>query len=220
MFKIDTEPIFFCDTRKRARRCAAKDHIISTWLKKLDVHNDFHAALMPCLRGPEIELLTARGVPTGNLMAIERDPSTYAAMRQAPYLRGVWMPPAPKDAVDAIDSIAAELWQRGGKQLNLIYLDFFSQPGTEQAEILYKLKRLNLMAPGATLIFNHGNNRTTKTVSQINRALARRFGRIPFKALLKVFSPRRVVAYTERHYYSKTGIAKKRLYVSAKAIFA
>jgi len=130
----------------------------------------FLALLMPCLWGPEVAILRARGVPAKNLWLIENSRKVWLAMRRSEYLTDTQLPSRPAHVVEAIDLIEAASHRRG-RAFRLIYLDFFGQPDALHYKALYKLHRLGLIAKGARVLLTFGHNRGEPDAAKINRSL-------------------------------------------------
>lgn len=126
--------------------------------------SQFKALLMPCLHSPELYILKNKGVPSKNLVGIEKHPETWKKMKK---LRGLDMGPAPMDANDAMDSIIAN----HPKGFDLIYLDFFSRIWTSHMRMLQKMMHFRMIRPGGKLIMNFGRARTQREVKQLNDML-------------------------------------------------
>lgn len=168
----------------------------------------YHALLMPCLYGPEVNLLQQRGVPAQNLYALEREPKTLKIMRRSAYLRDVWLPPAALPSCRGIDHVAAALAERGAK-LSLAYLDFFGSPGLEHVELFWKMFRLKVFAERARLLVTFGvEMRGRRLAREVNKTLAKESDELlPVRAYLKAVMPENAGIKSMRFYpyKSRTG---------------
>jgi len=156
---------------ERDRKFTAKDAVIAPLLEDVPIEDpkSFLALLMPCLWGPEVAILRARGVPAKNLWLIENSRKVWLAMRRSEYLAGAQLPARPAHVVEAVDLIEAALPR--GRGFSLIYLDFFGQPDALHYKTLYKLHRLGLIAEDARVLLTFGHNRGEPEAAKINRSL-------------------------------------------------
>ena len=161
--------IFNMSRPQRDAMCAMKDSIIVPLLEGLEIADPvcYHALLMPCLHGPELRVLRARGVPDGNLWALEKDPRVWAEMRRALPVR---MLSGPMHSAASMPHVCAEM-ARTGKRFDLVYLDYFGQPADEHLKALTFLFKLRMLAERADLILTFAANRCARHVTSVNRQL-------------------------------------------------
>lgn len=166
--------IFNLQKEVREARCKRKDAIIGKILGSLQIDNprDFHALLMPCLHGPEVDFLLSRGVPGANIWAIERERGTWEAMRANLPVRMLTEPMSSSASMPHIHAINPET------RFDLVYLDYFGQPGAEHIAALRYLFMLRLLQPTATLILTFSANRCSQYSVSVNRSLRRSEGDI------------------------------------------
>lgn len=152
---------FFAARRARDERCVEKDQITRRLIKGLRIRRarDFTAVVMPSMWGPEVAWLHARGVPTANMFAIERNAIIHATFAE----RGLRTTPRASYVHDAIDHVP---WSR----VDLAYLDFFGQPNGDHIDAMRKLFRLCL-GPDSRLWITFGVNRGKTFSCTINRRL-------------------------------------------------
>jgi hypothetical protein len=217
--------VFAAGKNMRDARCANKDKVIVPMIEKLRICNPdkFNAVLMPCLDGPELDILRSKGVPARNIWAIEADPDVYAKMKKS---LPVNMPPKPLRSYEAIMHIRAEMADRGSK-CGLMYLDYFGQPHAEHVRLLRHVFMLGMLDDNGTLILNFGRNRCSDYVARINGKLKSEH-RVPVKeyvdAVIEQCRQRGATvqpyAYSERSYRSQSrGQDDEHTYVTSRFEF-
>jgi hypothetical protein len=165
----DRETFFVESQTARDVRCVAKDAIITKILNGIAIKQpkQFRAVLMPSMYGPEVAHLRARGVPIRNMFAIERDTHVHHVLRQRStqrHDRGPSTTAEPLPIQTAVDHIPFAT-------VNLIYLDFFSQPDGNHLKALTKLFRLGFCVRGTRLLTTFGTNRGDAFSCRLNARL-------------------------------------------------
>lgn len=155
---------------REGSRFAAKDAVVLPILRSVEAYSDYRAVLMPCLNGPELEILLGKGVAPGNIFSIERDPSVHKIQRNPPpdlpHLHGIRTTYKPLASDRAVDHVHALLGP-----VDLIYLDFFGQPAYTHWTTLFKVFKLGLLRPGATILLTFGASRGEPFAARLNAAL-------------------------------------------------
>jgi hypothetical protein len=110
-----------------------KDAVILPILSSVRVADPstFKAILMPALHGPEVDILLTKGVPLGNMWAIERDPETRRKIKD----RGLRVA---SGALEIKVSINEMLFIDPGPY-GLVYLDPFGKPSLDHFDALVTL---------------------------------------------------------------------------------
>jgi len=162
--------------KERHTRFKEKNSVICPILEKIRIESpgSWKAILMPCLHGPEISILKSKGVPSANIVAIERDPDTWRMIKSR---HGFDVGPAPLEANEAIDHIYAK--HEGG--FDFIYLDFFSRPTFSHLQMLQKIFSFRMIRKGGKLILTFGRNRCRPEVREMNDMLLRGKELLPTK---------------------------------------
>lgn len=204
--------------RLRERRCREKNSVICPMLERIRIQSprDWKAILMPCLHGPEIEIFRAKGVPNGNIVAIERDPSTWREIKNR---HGFDVGPEPLEANEAIDHIYA----RHPDGFDLIYLDFYSRPTFAHLQMLQKIFTFQMIRKGAKLILTFGKGRCRPEVREINDMLLKRNETLPTKTEILAateLSKHRPPSWIKNHeYLSRAGDNRVVHYLTTEAQF-
>ena len=204
---------FFTNKKQRNRVCHDKDIIIRELLSNLCVEN---ALLMPCLNGPEIKIIKDNGTLPKNIFLVERDPEVFKAMQSSVYLKGTFKTSGPMSATDGLNEIAAELITTDRK-LDLVYLDFYSQPSAEHVDILLKLFKLNILANNCTMILTFGDFSRHKYTNTFNGCLGEDFEEVIRRyltATLKKCGYKNPRIATTVPYTSKLGNNRRVTYVT------
>jgi hypothetical protein len=171
---------------------------------------------MPCLFGPEISIIKNKGVPSKNIVAIERDPQTWKEIR---IRHGFDVGPAPLEANEAIDHIYAK--HEDG--FDLIYLDFFSRPTFSHLQMLQKIFAFQMIRKGGKLILTFGKARCRPEVRDMNNMLLRGAELLPTKteilAATEITNHRRPRWQKNHEYRSIAGGNRVIHYVTTEAQF-
>lgn len=155
---------FFHVKHSRNKHCQEKDVLVRNIIDGISIlHPDnFYAMLMPGLYGPELEILSGKGVPPSNIFAVEREPDVWAAIGKK--YSGLRLTPEPMPIVRSVDVIES-IFHR---QFNLVYIDLYGVPNISLARTLRKLFVLNMLAPNSTLMVTCGCTRGTPFINRIN----------------------------------------------------
>jgi hypothetical protein len=177
----------------RDRFCKNKDKVLVPLLKALPIPDpqSFHAILMPSLYGIEARYLVSQGVPPKNIFAIEDNSAEFnfdvhaeivrCALPDRREMKGMKTTSAPARVTAALD----EAWYAFNRRpVDLIYLDFLSQPDYEvhYKQVLGKIFRVPMLAHGATLIVNFGKSRCREEPAAFNRRLSVETGKIGIRS--------------------------------------
>ena len=105
---LGSEAVF--SSTKRDARCREKDSVIKPILWSVDIPDprDFHALLMPCTQGPELDILGSKGVPPSNVWAIEGRAEELKKMRRILKVRMLDRPMRSDKAIVHIEALMAE----------------------------------------------------------------------------------------------------------------
>jgi hypothetical protein len=165
--------LFAVSQKERDSRFKNKDGKTCPIIKEIKIPEpaSFHAILMPNCYGPELRILSRKGVPDKNIWAIERSAKDLNKMRK---VLGVNLLSRPMDADEAIDRI----WVMQPKN-DLIYLDFFSQPDLPNHYwLFYKIFTLGggMLKPGGKLVLTYGKNRCRAEAKDLNDILMKNGG--------------------------------------------
>lgn len=158
---------FWTSASTREARCTNKDRIIVPVLESIEIRRPdrYKALLMPCLHSPELKILSKKLVPPTSIFAIEKNPKVHVLMKER---LGIRVTPKAMDAGEGIDHIEAD----NPSGFDIVYLDFFGQPGLSHLEIIEKIFYFRMLRPGAKLILTFGKTRTRSRTKQINDMLS------------------------------------------------
>lgn len=159
--------------KNRNLRSRNKDSVITPILESVRVQypHRFKALLMPCLHGPELAILTKKGIPSSNIVAIENNPNTWLAMRSQ---LKIDVGHKPMDANERMDYAQAE----HPEGFDLIYQDFYGQPAMKHREILLKIFRFKMLKSKGVLLLNFGITRTSRETNEMNDRLTQKSGEL------------------------------------------
>jgi hypothetical protein len=142
----------------------------------------FKAIIMPGMFGYEAYYLRGRGVPAGNLFAVE-DNSIHSGLdihreirtcrhpdRRA--LRGMRTTLEPMEAGDAVDYFYAEA---PGSKWDLVYFDFMGQPRFDKTfkGCLHKLLVRRMLKRNASVMLTFSHGRTLPDEIKLNKVITK-----------------------------------------------
>lgn len=183
--ELGSQTRFSISREARDRFCKTKDAALLPILEDISILDprSFRAILMPSLYGIEGRFLVDKGVSARNIFAVEdnsveRDFDTHdeivnCRLPDRQEMKGMMTTSRPMRLPGALD----EAWFALGEgPVNLIYLDFLSQPDprTHYVGCLRKIVKGPMLVPGGVLILNFGRSRCRHEVAEFNRVLDER----------------------------------------------
>lgn len=206
----------FYDAAERRKRCQHKDEVIRPILDRLPLRKSSKAIIMPCAHAPELKILRGAGVPTKNIVAIEREGQIWKLIKEDFKLD---VGHKAMDANTRMDYIQAE----HPEGFDLIYLDFYGQVNYTHMEMFETIMALRMIKPGGRLLLNFARGRAHQEDAELNNMVLKNSRnlvptQVYLEAAWKMYRHRKPT-FMKDHQYKSTVGRTELTYVTTEAQF-